>query len=99
MLCIFFYYNLLNLYISLTILNKDILRQRTKDIEVKRHCIKLLERFGSFKYTRNVLEELDSTARHEIERLGGNPLLVKILDELKNWDTIDAPKDPLTGTF
>ncbi|XP_011883338.1 PREDICTED: geranylgeranyl pyrophosphate synthase isoform X1 [Vollenhovia emeryi] len=79
--------------------DKDILRQRTKDIEVKRHCIKLLERFGSFKYTRNVLEELDSTARSEIERLGGNPLLVKILDELKNWDTKDAPKDLLTGTF
>lgn len=79
--------------------NKGILRQRTKDIEVKRHCIKLLERFGSFKYTRNVLEELDSTARTEIERLGGNPLLVMILNELKNWDTIDAPKDPLTGTF
>ncbi|KAG5316019.1 GGPPS synthase, partial [Acromyrmex insinuator] len=77
----------------------NIVRQRTKDIEVKRHCIKLLERFGSFKYTRNVLEELDSTARAEIERLGGNPLLVKILDELKNWDTQDAPKDPLTGTF
>lgn len=77
----------------------NILRQRTKDIEVKRHCVKLLERFGSFKYTRNVLEELDSTARAEIERLGGNPLLVRILDELKNWDTKDAPKDPLTGTF
>ncbi|KAG5323008.1 GGPPS synthase, partial [Acromyrmex heyeri] len=90
---------IINLYISLIMLNKDIVRQRTKDIEVKRHCIKLLERFGSFEYTRNVLEELDSTARAEIERLGGNPLLVKILDELKNWDTQDAPKDPLTGTF
>lgn len=80
-------------------LDKDILRQRTKDIELKRYCIKLLEKFGSFKYTRNVLEELDSTARAEIERLGGNPLLVKILDELKNWDMKDAPKDLLTGTF
>jgi len=66
---------------------------------VKRYCIKLLERFGSFKYTRNVLEELDLIARAEIERLGGNPLLMKILDELKNWDTKDAPKDLLTGTF
>jgi len=77
----------------------DILRQRPKDIEVKRHCIKLLEKFGSFKYTRNVLEELDAKARSEIDRLGGNPLLIKILDELKNWDTKEAPKDPLTGTF
>ncbi|XP_070159212.1 terpene synthase isoform X2 [Polyergus mexicanus] len=77
----------------------NILRQRTKDIEVKRHCIKLLEKFGSFKYTRSVLEEMDMQARIEIERLGGNPLLIKILDELKNWDTKEAPKDLLTGTF
>ncbi|XP_072747319.1 terpene synthase isoform X2 [Anoplolepis gracilipes] len=77
----------------------NILRQRTKDIEVKRHCIKLLEKFGSFKYTRGVLEELDMKARAEIDRLGGNPFLIKILDELKNWDTKEAPKDLLTGTF
>ncbi|KAM0725240.1 Terpene synthase [Formica fusca] len=77
----------------------NILRQRTKDMEVKRHCIKLLEKFGSFKYTRSVLEELDMKARTEIGRLGGNPFLIKILDELKNWDTKEAPKDLLTGTF
>ncbi|XP_070159211.1 terpene synthase isoform X1 [Polyergus mexicanus] len=85
--------------VSLIMPDKDILRQRTKDIEVKRHCIKLLEKFGSFKYTRSVLEEMDMQARIEIERLGGNPLLIKILDELKNWDTKEAPKDLLTGTF
>lgn len=78
--------------------DEDILRQRTKDIEVKRHCIKLLERFGSFKYTRDVLEDLDWSVRNKIEDLGGNPLLVKILDELKNWDTKE-PKNSLTGTF
>ncbi|XP_072747318.1 terpene synthase isoform X1 [Anoplolepis gracilipes] len=85
--------------VSLIMPDKDILRQRTKDIEVKRHCIKLLEKFGSFKYTRGVLEELDMKARAEIDRLGGNPFLIKILDELKNWDTKEAPKDLLTGTF
>ncbi|XP_029665547.1 geranylgeranyl pyrophosphate synthase-like isoform X2 [Formica exsecta] len=66
-----------------------ILKQRTKEIEVKHHCIELLEKFGSFKYTKSVLEELDMKARAEIERLGGNPLLIKLLDELKNlnyWD-------------
>ncbi|XP_020295959.1 geranylgeranyl pyrophosphate synthase isoform X2 [Pseudomyrmex gracilis] len=77
----------------------NILRQRTKDIEVKRYCVKLLEKFGSFKYTEEVLLDLDAKARAEIERLGGNPLLVKILDELKNWDTKEVPKNPLTGTF
>ncbi|CAL1688735.1 unnamed protein product [Lasius platythorax] len=85
--------------VSLIMPDKDILRQRTKDIEVKRHCVKLLEKFGSFKYTRDVLEELDMKTRAEIGRLGGNPFLIKILDELKNWDTKEAPKNPLTGTF
>ncbi|XP_034193430.1 geranylgeranyl pyrophosphate synthase quemao isoform X2 [Osmia lignaria lignaria] len=63
----------------------NILRQRTKDIEVKRYCVNLLEKFGSFAYTRNVLEELDKKARDEVQRLGGNPLLVEVLDELMNW--------------
>ncbi|XP_015188442.1 PREDICTED: geranylgeranyl pyrophosphate synthase [Polistes dominula] len=63
----------------------NILRQRTKNIEVKRYCVNLLEKFGSFAYTRHVLETLDKKARDEIERLGGNPLLITILDEIKNW--------------
>lgn len=66
---------------------------------MKRYCVQLLEKFGSFKYTKEVLLDLDAKARAEIERLGGNPFLVKILDELKNWDTKEVPKNPLTGTF
>ncbi|XP_076633333.1 terpene synthase-like isoform X4 [Colletes latitarsis] len=61
---------------------KNILRRRTKNITVKRYCAALLEKFGSFAYTRNVLEDLDKQARREIERLGGNPLFVAILDKL-----------------
>ena len=37
----------------------NILRQRTTDIEVKKYCVSLLEKTGSFKYTLDVLEELD----------------------------------------
>ncbi|XP_076384890.1 geranylgeranyl pyrophosphate synthase quemao isoform X3 [Megalopta genalis] len=70
----------------------NILRQRTKDIDVKRYCINLLEKFGSFAYTETVLEELDKKARNEIERLGGNPLLIALLDEIllnfKDKDTM-----------
>ncbi|XP_070157661.1 terpene synthase-like [Polyergus mexicanus] len=66
-----------------------ILRQQTKNIEVKQHCVKLLEKFGSFKYTKSVLEDLDVKARAEIERLGGNPFLINVLDELKKWDYCD----------
>ncbi|CAL7936112.1 unnamed protein product [Xylocopa violacea] len=63
----------------------NILKQRTKDITVKRYCVSLLEKFGSFAYTRIELEELDKQSRDEIDRLGGNPLLLKILDSLLNW--------------
>ncbi|XP_043252455.1 geranylgeranyl pyrophosphate synthase-like isoform X2 [Colletes gigas] len=61
---------------------KTILKQRTKDITVKRYCAKLLKKFGSFAYTLSVLEDLDMEARREIERLGGNPLFVKSLDKV-----------------
>jgi len=63
----------------------NILRQRTKDINVKRYCVSLLDKFGSFQYTRETLLQLDLDARGEIEKLGGNPILEKVLDELKNW--------------
>ena len=68
----------------------NILRQRTTDIEVKKYCISLLEDAGSFKYSLKVLQELDSRIRDEIEKLGGNAVLVQLMDELKNWQ----PKNP-----
>ncbi|KAK9506238.1 hypothetical protein O3M35_008209 [Rhynocoris fuscipes] len=60
----------------------NILRQRTRDIEVKKYCISLLEKFGSFAYTRDVLAALDCEARKEIASLGSNPLFEAILDEV-----------------
>jgi hypothetical protein len=54
-------------------------------VEVKKYCITLLEKFGSFSHTRHTLEELEAEARAEISKLGGNPLLEDILDELLNW--------------
>ncbi|GFG34577.1 hypothetical protein Cfor_06752 [Coptotermes formosanus] len=63
----------------------DILRQRTRDVELKKYCVTLLEKFGSLSYTRNTLEELDAEARAEVAKLGGNPLLEKLLDDLQIW--------------
>lgn len=70
----------------------QILRQRTRDIEVKKYCVTLLEKYGSFAYTRDVLHQLDLNARAEVAALGGNPLLESILDELLNWDASHSPK-------
>jgi len=70
-----------------TLLFLDILRQRTRDVEVKRYCVSLLEKLGSFKYTRETLEALDNEARNEVAQLGPNPIMANLLDELLNWRT------------
>ncbi|KAL4142890.1 hypothetical protein QTP88_005283 [Uroleucon formosanum] len=62
-----------------------ILRQRTRNVDVKKYCVKLLDTYGSFEHTRKVLTQLDADARKEVENLGGNPLMIKILDGLRNW--------------
>ncbi|CAO1304618.1 unnamed protein product [Diamesa hyperborea] len=66
-----------------------ILRQRTRDVEVKRYCISLLEKLGSFKYTRETLETLDKEARAEVASLGPNPIMMNLLEELMNWKASD----------
>lgn len=63
-----------------------ILRQRTQCVEVKKFCVSLIEAAGSFAHTREVMLELDSAIRAEVARLGGNPLVTGVMDELKNWE-------------
>ena len=65
--------------------HSDILRQRTQDVEVKKYFISLLEKFGSFSHTRRTLEKLDAEARAEVAKLGGNPVLEDVLDEMLDW--------------
>ena len=61
------------------------MRQRTTDVEVKKYCVSLLKKYGSFKYTLDVLDGLDHLVRKEVNKLGGNELLVRLMDELKNY--------------
>uniref|UniRef100_A0A1L8DZQ0 Putative geranylgeranyl pyrophosphate synthase/polyprenyl synthetase n=1 Tax=Nyssomyia neivai TaxID=330878 RepID=A0A1L8DZQ0_9DIPT len=63
----------------------QILRQRTTNNEVKRYCVSIMEKLGSFSYTRSVLESLDREARIEIKQLGSNPIMEGLLNELKTW--------------
>ena len=62
-----------------------ILRQRTTDLELKKYCVSLLEKYGSFTYTLQTLEDLDQKVRQEVEKLGGNVHLITLMDDLKNW--------------
>uniref|UniRef100_A0A6P7F2D9 Geranylgeranyl pyrophosphate synthase n=1 Tax=Diabrotica virgifera virgifera TaxID=50390 RepID=A0A6P7F2D9_DIAVI len=59
-----------------------ILRQRTKETEVKKYCVSLLEKYGSFEYTRQTLQELQNDAREEIKKLGGNPYMEEFVASL-----------------
>ncbi|KAJ8919025.1 hypothetical protein NQ315_016930 [Exocentrus adspersus] len=59
-----------------------ILRQRTKEIEVKKYCVDLLEKFGSFEYTRQTLKNLGNDAKEELEKLGGNPYMEECINSL-----------------
>jgi geranylgeranyl diphosphate synthase type 3 len=61
---------------------------------LKKHCITLLEKFGSLSYTRQTLEELDAEARVEVAKFGGNPLLEKFLDEMLDWKRETGEIDP-----
>jgi len=63
-----------------------ILRQRTQDVEVKKFCISLIEAAGSFEYTKGVMVELDRAICSEVERLGGNMVISRVMEELRNWD-------------
>lgn len=60
----------------------DILQQRTTDVDVKKHCVSLLEEAGSFEYTRSVLQKLNAEIREEIANLGPNKYIDAVLDEL-----------------
>ncbi|CAH2105313.1 unnamed protein product [Euphydryas editha] len=63
----------------------NILRQRTRDVDLKHYCVSLLEKAGSLQYTRDALTELNREARDEITRLGGNSKLEAILDQFLEW--------------
>lgn len=68
------------------------LKQRPEEIEVKREFVDLLEKFGSFNYTKKKIKELDADARLFIKRLGDNPLLIQLLDKLiEIVDDYDVP--------
>ena len=38
----------------------NILRQRTTDNDVKKYCVEVLEKLGSFEYTRKSLVEMEA---------------------------------------
>ena len=60
----------------------NILRQRSEDVNIKRHAVQWMDQCGSVVYTRNVLKELKRGVLAEIEKLGGNEVLNKLITKL-----------------
>jgi len=61
-----------------------ILKQRTTDIDLKKHAISLMDEAKSFDYAKKVLENLKVEINEEIKKLGGNKILegmMKYLEE------------------
>eukprot|EP00056_Hartaetosiga_gracilis_P013456 m.222025 g.222025 ORF g.222025 m.222025 type:complete len:303 (-) comp13849_c2_seq1:2929-3837(-) len=60
----------------------NILKLHTDDMKLKRHCLDCLKKTNSFEYTIKELNKLEKQAREMIADLGGNDILMKILDHL-----------------
>nr|XP_032513022.1 geranylgeranyl pyrophosphate synthase-like [Danaus plexippus plexippus] len=61
----------------------SIIRQRTRDLELKKLCLSLLEKSGGMQYTRDLLMKIDKELRTELASFGGNPVLEEVLNRLR----------------
>ncbi|KAJ8659581.1 geranylgeranyl pyrophosphate synthase [Lichtheimia ornata] len=60
----------------------NIVSQKPTSVEVKQYALEIIGRTGTFEYVREFLSKKEMEARKEIEMLGGNPLLEKVMDML-----------------
>ncbi|KXN72107.1 geranylgeranyl pyrophosphate synthase [Conidiobolus coronatus NRRL 28638] len=61
----------------------SILKQRTTNLDLKKHAIKLMETSKSFEFTREFLVEKEKEIYIEIENLGGLDILTQLFDKLQ----------------
>jgi geranylgeranyl diphosphate synthase type 3 len=59
-----------------------ILKQKTQDVHIKKHALKIMEEQGALDATVERLKVLENKARTMIRELGENPKLEKTLDYL-----------------
>eukprot|EP01156_Anaeramoeba_ignava_P019429 Anaeramoba_ignava/a96069_30.p1 GENE.a96069_30~~a96069_30.p1 ORF type:complete len:292 (-),score=103.40 a96069_30:39-914(-) len=60
----------------------NILRQKTKLNDVKKFAVSIMEKLGSFDYSRKVIDDLKEKILKEIEKLGGNEKLQEIVENI-----------------
>lgn len=61
---------------------QDMLKQKTKDVDLKMYAIRVMESTNSFEYTRNYLISVQNMALKQISCLGGNKKLEDIVNFL-----------------
>ena len=67
-----------------------ILKQRTNDINIKKHAVEYIRSVGSLAHTEAVLADLEGEIREHIAKLGGNAKLEMIVDFLSQSDMWSA---------
>ncbi|KAI9488953.1 geranylgeranyl pyrophosphate synthase [Zychaea mexicana] len=74
----------------------NILQKRSNSLDLKQYALQLLEKTDTFNYCRSFLHGIEKEARQEIQELGGNPKLEKIMDALSIplFDPSSAPSTP-----
>jgi len=60
-----------------------ILKQKTEDYDLKKYALSLMEKTGSFEYTKNVLKDYREKIMKEITRLGGHQGLEAVMAYLE----------------
>ncbi|KAJ1942251.1 hypothetical protein EC988_006543 [Linderina pennispora] len=60
----------------------SILRQKTNDDNVKKYAVSLMDKAGSFEYTKQYLIALEHKIEEEIKAHGGNQLLEELMQKL-----------------
>jgi len=75
----------------------SILKQRTEDDDVKRYAQSLMKDMGSLEYTREKCSTLKQEIVAEVEKFGGNPTLLNLIDllhlQLENMDSSKSAKE------
>ena len=80
----------------------SILKKRTEDIDVKRYAQQILLEKGSMEYTRQKCRALKDAIISDIQALGGNDPLLKLVElldvQLQGIQTAPAPASPKVDT-
>jgi len=71
---------------------RNIIRQRTTEVDVKKYCVQLLRRTGSFDYAADKLKSLKTEIEEQLNQLGGNAHLQKLMNDLASLYENDSEK-------